>query len=593
MAGRAIGGWGIIWHHSILEVAISLPLSIFSPDPQQLTASSVIVTEESIVVKLIASSPSACCPICTQPSQRVHSRYRRIIADLPSQGRTVRLDVFTRRWFCRNPTCRRRIFTERLAGVTSPYARRTTRLAILVEAIALALGGEGAVRILDVLCLALGSDALLNVIRQATEADMPAPEVVGIDDWAWRRGHRYGTIIVDLERHAVADLLPDRVVESVVTWLQRHPEINTIARDRGGIYAEAATKGAPQATQVADRWHLLHNLTDALEEFLLHHRVALREAATVVSQSEPEGEIEPEPVGVVAVATRAKAATASEDASSLEPVAPNRPCQGKQRQEEASRQRHARIVEQYEAVRRLLAVGANAADIARQAGISRLTVYRYRDLPGPPEPRRPNRSSRERLLAPYEPYLLQRWQEGCHNGMRLYREIEAKGYAYCSSNVSRFVAQLRREEASGQRVAAGAPRTPSRVPTARKVAGLYLRRPEDLKPEEHIYLRRLTETSPELATAYRLTQDFALMVRERQDSMLDGWLAEAEACEVSVLRRFAKGIREDLAAVQAGLREEWSNGPTEGFINKLKLLKRQAYGRAGFAVLRQRMLRAA
>jgi len=144
--------------------------------------------------------------------------------------------------------------------------------------------------------------------------------------------------------------------------------------------------------------------------------------------------------------------------------------------------------------------------------------------------------------------------------MRLYREIEAKGYAYCSSNVSRFVAQLRREEASGQRVAAGAPRTPSRVPTARKVAGLYLRRPEDLKPEEHIYLRRLTETSPELATAYRLTQDFALMVRERQDSMLDGWLAEAEACEVSVLRRFAKGIREDLAAVRAGLREEWSNG---------------------------------
>jgi transposase len=308
--------WGIIWHHSIMEVSIEVPLSIFSPDPEQLTAISVVVSEESIVVKLIASSPSACCPVCTQPSRRVHSRYRRILVDLPSQDRAVRLDVSTRRWFCRNRTCHRRIFTERLPGVTSPYARRTTRLAILVEAIALALGGEGGVRVLDVLSLALSSDALLNIIRQAVEADMPDPEVVGIDDWSWRRGHRYGTIIVDLERHVVAELLPDRVVESVVEWLQRHPQINTIARDRSDIYAEAATKGAPQATQVADRWHLLHNLVKALEEYLLHHRAALREAATQVQQPKPEGdavEAQAEPVGAMAVATRAEAATALEE----------------------------------------------------------------------------------------------------------------------------------------------------------------------------------------------------------------------------------------------------------------------------------------
>jgi transposase len=505
------------------------------------------------------------------------------VADLPWQGLPVRLALRTRRWVCPDAACARRIFTERLPGVVAPSARRTMRLQVVVEAIALALGGEGGARILAALGVVLSPDTLLNMTRMASRPVAPSPRVVGIDDWSWRRGRRFGTLLVDLERHAVIDLLPDRAVDSVVRWLERQPQVMVIARDRGGVYAEAATKGAPQATQVADRWHLLHNLAEVLEEFLLHYRTALRDAARQGDAAQQAPAAPDAPSTVEGAAASA--------ASAPGPLTPTRPRLGQQRAEQASRQRHARLVEQYQAIRRLHAAGADVADIARRVGVSRRTVYRYRDLPAPPDPPRPRRS--RRLLTPYEPYLLQRWQAGCHNGMRLYREIRGQGYAFGASNVMRFVAQLRRDEAAGQPAGASRRATAAQAPTARQVAGLFLRRPADLKPEQQAYLDRLQEAHAALATAYRLTQAFAAMVRERGGEHLDAWLAEAEGSEVAALRRFATGLRKDLAAVRAGLTEPWSNGPTEGFVHKLKLVKRQAYGRAGFAVLRQRVVRAA
>jgi transposase len=513
----------------------------------------------------------------------VHSWYRRAVADLPWQGLPVRLVVRTRRWVCTHAACARRIFTERLPGVVAPYARRTVRLAVVVEAIALALGGEGGARILAALGLAVSPDTLLNTIRRATRPAAPLPRVLGIDDWSWRRGRRFGTILVDLERHTVLDLLPDRAVDSVVRWLERQPQIMVIARDRGGVYTEAATQGAPQATQVADRWHLLHNLAEVLEEFLLQHRAALREAATGLDAAQT--------APATPAAPRSAPGSAVSDTSTPGPLTPNRPRQGQQRAAEASRQRHARLVEQYQAIRRLHAAGADVADIARRVGVSRRTVYRYRDLPEPPDPPRPRHS--RRLLTPYEPYLLQRWQASCHNGMRLYREIRAQGYAYGASNVMRFVAQLRRDEAAGQPAGTGRRAAAAQAPTARHVAGLFLRRPADLAPDQQAYLDRLQGAHAAVATAYRLTQAFAAMVRERGGDRLDDWLAETESSDGAALRRFAQGLRKDLAAVRAGLTEPWSNGPTEGFVHKLKLVKRQAYGRAGFAVLRQRVVRAA
>jgi transposase len=504
------------------------------------------------------------------------------VADLPWQGRPARLVLHTRRWVYPNAACARRIFTERLPEVVAPYGRRTVRLALVIEAIALALGGEGGARILAALGLTISPDTLLCTIRAATRPAAPPPRVVGIDDWSWRRGRRFGTILVDLERHAVIDLLPDRAVDSLVRWLERQPQVMVIARDRGGVYAEAATKGAPQATQVADRWHLLHNLAEGLEECLLHHRTALRDAALqgdAAQQAQAAPDVPSPAVG-----------SAASDGSAPGPLTPTRPRLGQQRAAEASRPRHERVVEQYQAIRRLHAAGADVADIARRVGVSRRTVYRYRDLSGPPDPPRPRRS--RRLLSPYEPYLLRRWQAGCHNGMRLYRELREQGYAYGASNVMRFVAQLRRDEAAGQPAGTSRRTAAAQAPTARQVAGLFLRRPADLEPDQQAYLDCLQAANAGVATAYRLTQTFAAMVRERGGEQLDTWLAEAEGSDVGALRRFAQGLRKDLAAVRAGLTERWSNGPTEGFVHKLKLVKRQAYRRAGFAVLRQRVGRA-
>lgn len=532
----------------------------------------IAIAPDQITATLRATRTGAPCPLCGGLSRRIHSHYPRTLTDLPWGALRVRLDLTVRKFFCDDPACGRRIFTERLPEVALPYARRTMRLTELLRLFAFALGGAAGSRLLAQVRHPVSAATLLRLIRRTPPAGAVPPRVLGIDDCALRKGRTYGTILVDLERRAVVDLLPDRMAETLTAWLRARPGIEIISRDRALAYAEAARTGAPQAIQVADRWHLLRNLADALEETLLHQRTALR----------------------AAVAPALAAASASPETDTTPgPLTPTRPRLRHQRQAEVSRQRHARWVEQYETIQRLAAAGATANDIARQLDVSRRTVYRYRALTEPPEPKRPHRPSRRRVLTPYEPYLLRRWQEGCRTGMRLYRELRERGYAYGASNVMRFVAQLRREEAAGQPAGTTARTRAAPTPTARHVATLFLRRPAELDAEEQAYVARLREANATAATAYDLTQSFVTMARERTGDRLDAWLEEAEACGADTLGRFAKGLRPDYDAVRTGLTLEWSNGQTEGQVNKLKLVKRQMYGRANFDLLRQRVLRAA
>jgi transposase len=547
-----------------------------NPDPASLHLEAIYPDAGAITIVLRTCQLTATCPDCERPSDRIHSWYRRTFTDLPWQGLAVRFRLHTRRWRCPNPDCSRHIFTERLPAVVAPFARRTVRLAEVVDAIAFALGGEAGARVLATLGLPVSADTLLNRVRAAVLPARPAPRVVGIDDWAWRKGNRYGTIIVDLERHHVLELLPDRTAETVAAWLGQHPSIEVITRDRGHAYVEAATSGAPQATQVADRWHLLHNLGEVLEEFFLHKRAALRAAADATTDgAETSTALAPDstPVGAPG------------------PLTPSRPRRRLERLEAASRQRHERLVRQYEDIRRLHLAGADIADIARTVGVSRKTVYRYRNLPEPPAIRQPR--PRRRVIDPYVPYLLGRWNEGCHNGMRLWREIREQGFTAGSSNVWRFLAELRREAAAGRPIDAPMRRRTQPTPTARQVAILCLRRPSDLSDEQQAYLEALREQDATVAAAYRLTQAFATMVRERQGERLDAWRAEVAECAVPALRRYAAGLTHDLDAVRAGLTEAWSNGQVEGQVNRLKTVKRQMYGRSSVALLRNRVLHAA
>ena len=529
--------------------------------------------EAGKVVTLFASSyeSRAHCPLCGSGSSRVHSRYLRTVSDLPWHGVSVKLDVRVRRFFCDETSCQRRIFCERLPEVAA-RARKTDRLEEALLAIVLGLGGRAGARLAAELGLVVGRDVLLRMAKSAPLPGTGETKVLGVDDFAFRRGHAYGTILVDLEQRRVVDLLPERSQESLLAWLRRHPEIEFAARDRSHIYREALAKGAPGAVQVTDRWHLLHNLAHALESFLLQKQPALRKAAT--PGTEPEDR--------------------SDEAFGSGPVMPNRPRTHDRKIEEAARKRHERLVQQWRDIRRLYLAGADLRHICKRLGISARTVYRYKDLTEPP-PRRAYKRKKS-VLDPYVPYLVRRWNEGCHNGKKLYREIRERGYRNSEEICARFTAQLRRAEARGK--------PPSSVPRARKsalaglsptsknVAALFMRRDEKLNREQKEYLKRLCEANEALADARRLTQEFNGTVRNLEGEKLDGWLEEAEACKALAMRRFAAGLKKDLDAVRAGLTETWSNGPVEGFVHKLKLLKRQGYGRAGFDLLRARMLAA-
>ena len=503
------------------------------------------------------AAATARCPTCGRRSRRVHSRYRRRITDEPLGGRQIIIHLHVRRFFCAGRRCPRRTFAEQAPALASRYARRSVPLAGALQQIGLALGGRPGARLSASLHRPVSRTTLLRLVRTLPLREAPSPRVLGVDDWAFRKGHRYGTVLVDLEQHAVIELLPDRQATTLTRWLQEHPEIEVFSRDRAPAYAEAAGKGAPQAIQVADRWHLMKNLVEALERCLLRHKQALRAAA---AGSEPA----PGPVPSYA------------DAASV-------PWQ--QRAETASLQKHARRVEHYEQVHALHRVGVAKLEIAQTLGISRRSVYRYLGLVSPPERRRP-RASRPRLLQPYEPYLLQRWQQGCHNRSRLFREIRAQGYRYGASNVFRFLKRVEREH--GRTILAAPPT--GTTPSARHVAFLLVQRADELSAENRDYLGRLCTAEPTIAAAAELAQAFTTMVRERQGHRFETWQAQASASGITELRGFARGLAEDQAAVEAGLSLAWSNGQTEGQVNKLKLLKRQMYGRANFEFLRRRLL---
>jgi len=542
--------------------------------PEGLDLEGLSIEAGHVSISVSSGAMRCLCPVCGRGSSRVHSRYSRAVSDLPWHGISVDLEVRARRFFCDEASCERKIFCERLEDVAA-RARKTDRLEEALLAIALELGGRAGARLALELGIVAARDALLRRIKAAPLPEVGKVRVLGVDDFAFKKGSTYGTILVDLERHKVVDLIPDRSQESLVGWFESHPgaeEVEVATRDRSKIYREGLAKGAPGATHVADRWHLLHNLTLALEEYLLQKRPVLRKAAAPEAAPEEKDD--------------------ADFASG--PIMPNRPRTHDLKIEEAARKRHERLVEQWKNIRRLYLAGADLRHICKRLGISARTVYRYKDLAEPPP--RPAYKRRASVLDPYVPYLVKRWNEGCHNGKRLYREIRERGYQNSEETCARFTAQLRRAEARGKPISSVPRARQGSVaglsPTAKNVAALFMRHEEKLNDEQEAYLVRLCEADEALADTRRLTQEFACMVRRLEGEDLDGWLKYAEESRSTALQSFALGLRKDLDADRAGLTEKWSNGCVEGFVHKLKLLKRQGYGRAGFELLRARMLAA-
>ena len=535
-----------------------LKFPVLFPHFAGLRVERLLVLDGVVHIEAHQRAATAHCPTCGRRSRRVHSRYTRQITDEPLGGRPVVIHLRVRRFFCRARACPKQTFAEQAPALADRYARRSTPLSGTLQQIGVALGGRPGARLSAALHRPVSRMTLLRLIRALPLPAPATPRVLGVDDWAYRKGHRYGTILVDLEQHRVVEVLDDRQAETVAQWLQEHPGVEIISRDRARAYAEAARTGAPQAVQVVDRWHLLKNLVEALERCLLRHGKALKVAA----------------------------GQAGTDDGPLPSYSDAARVPWQQRAEVASQQKHAGKVEQYEQIHALQAAGFTKLDIADLVGVSRPTVDRYLNLEAPPERRRPHRTGL-RVLEAFEPYLLQRWTQGCRNRSRLVREIRAQGYQHGASTVVRFFQRLERDQ-PGLSVPPAPPKT--NVPSARHVACLLVQRPDDLASEEREYLTRLGEHEPALATAYGLSQAFAGMVRERTGQRLTDWLADVAASGIGELVGFARGVRDDQAPVEAALTLEWSNGQTEGQVNKLKLLKRSMYGRASFEFLRRRCL---
>jgi transposase len=533
------------------------------------------INDAAAEVTFHVTSTQACvlCPLCHAQTLRVHSRYARTLADLPWGAYAVRLQLRVRKFFCDNPACPRQIFTERLPTVAAPWARRTLRLAQRLLACGIALGGQAGARLAARGQWRTSPDTLLRLVRAAPAPSAPAPQVIGVDEWAWRRGQRYGTILVNLEDHRVLDVLPERSAVAVSAWLAQHPTITVVCRDRSALYAEGIRQGAPQAVQVVDRFHLVKNLREAVEAFLHDQQVALQAAAALTVQA------------LTAMAG---------------PVSPpqmyrgRRQCSqaGQQRQEAAQQQRHAAWVTTYEAIHSLHAQGTPVTTIAQQLGISRPTVYAYLRRTRPPSPRSPQRSGQ--VLRPHMAYVIQRWREGCTDSMQLWRELRAQGYSQSARTVSRFITRLRRaSEAGWAPETQTSPYTRPQGPSARAVSFTWVCPEVKRSPDAQLYVDQLRQVDPAIGQAYTLSQAFLALVRERRGDALEAWMAKAAASGIEALARFAQGLREDLTAVTAGLTLPWSNGPVEGQVNRLKLLKRQGYGRADVGLLRQRVLQVA
>ncbi|HEX5699682.1 MAG TPA: ISL3 family transposase, partial [Rubrobacter sp.] len=337
------------------------------PAPKLLTLTGVRVTESVITLVAGTSSRVALCPVCGERSTRVHSLYTRTLADLPWQGIPVSLSLRVRRFFCDEGTCHRAIFAERLPGLAARYGRRTERLDEWFTHVSFVLGGEAGSRLLKDLGIVVSGDTLLNHIRSMRLAGSETPKVLSVDDFAFRRGTRYGTVLVDLERHALVDVLPDRSADTFARWLGEHPGVEVVSRDRGGEYAEAATRAVPHAVQVADRFHLLKNFTDAVSRVFRQHDEIL--------------DLVPRPLNRLQRLTNLRL---DREAS-------------KERTKEQTR-------ELFESIHDFSKKGMKNAQIARVLGIHRHTVERHLSFKAPPERR--HFTKKVSAIAPYEDYIL-------------------------------------------------------------------------------------------------------------------------------------------------------------------------------------------
>lgn len=488
------------------------------PDPNQVCLRTLVQERIGIRAVVATRATEATCPLCGQRSARVHSRYVRQVADVPWHGVPSHLELHVRRFFCDQSACPRQIVAERLPGVVAPYARRTVQLTELLTLVGFLLGGAAGARLAAQLSAPghpASADTLLRLVRRTPVPAPPIPRVLSVDDFALQRGLRYATLLVDLERHRVVDLLPDREAETFAAWLRVHPGVEVVSRDRGGAYAEGARQGAPQALQVADRFHLLANLGTALDGLLTREHHALAQAAQqlqVVQRREPPQQHK------TPNNQQATSDTTLPTAISAPPLpTPTTRAERAHAAAEARRQaRYARVVD-------LHRDGHSLQAIARLAGLARNTVRRYLQSARYPEPA--PRRRRVQACDPFADSLQQRWAAGERNSAVLLSELRAQGFTGSASTLCNYLMPWRPPDPchpgcrrSGRRrtdADTGSTGGTSlyRPFSPRQTRWVLVRPLEELDPAQRAYRDILSQQYPPIATAQALVEDFWRLLR--------------------------------------------------------------------------------
>jgi transposase len=532
-------------------VAISELLAVLFPHLACLCIDRVLHAGRSVRIQARTLTSEAMCPACGVVSGGVHSRYERRLSDHAVAGQETVIHLQVLRFFCRNEACAKKTFAEQVPGLTVRYGRRSIGLGESLRAIALALGGRAGARLTHRLAAAVSRTTLIRMIRSLPDPAAGArPRVLGVDDFALRRGHRYGTVLIDMATSRPIDVLAERSAESLAAWLQDHPGIEVVCRDRAGCYAEGTARGAPDAIQVADRWHMWRNLGEAVERTVTKHRHHLRDLPQRPTPTDPAPLNAPQP--------------------------DNNPQPWEGRLAERTWQRHA-------AIHDLLAQGRQLRQIARELGLGRNTVRRFARAASPEELLvNTGTGQRPRALDEFAAYLRRRWMEGCTNAEQLHRELRAQGYQGARTTVRQYVRPWR-----SIAVPLEPPPTP---PTVRQVTGWILRHPDSLQSGERRQLQALTAASPALASVREHVRGFAHMMLHLHGDQLEQWMNTVESSDLPELRSFVSGLRHDLDAARAGLTLPYSSGKVEGHVNRIKMIKRQMYGRANPDLLRKRIL---
>ncbi|WP_308112397.1 ISL3 family transposase [Nocardia abscessus] len=500
---------------------------------------------DRVLIRAAVAAPTVRCPGCESPSARVHSRYQRTLADAAIAGRVVIVQLIVRRFFCPNHDCSAKTFAEQVAGLTVKWSRRTNRLTSMLAAIGLAMAGRAGARLADRLGLPASRDTLIRLVRQLPDPPNNPVTILGVDDFAVRRGHRYGTVLIDLDTRKPIDLIDGRDGDALAAWLRARPLPQFICRDRAGGYAEGARQGAPDATQVADRFHLWQNLGQAVEKDLSAIRRDLAEAL---------------------------AAAAAAEASNRTPAVVDH-----RELKVVKRFRH-----QHAAVHRLLQQGLSKSAVGRELGLHPATVRKFANVETV-DPLIAKNQQRSSILDGYHEHLHRRWNEGIRNGAQLTREIAELGYPGTEQQVQRY---LRRFRTRTGHMPVPAPRPPS----VRDMTRWIMTDPANLTTDDSTRLHQLGKRSKDLRRLANHVEDFAIMMTRLEGHRLEEWINTVENDSLTAIGSFARNLRRDIDAVRNGLTLPYSSGPVEGHINRIKMIKRQMFGRANLDLLRKRTL---